>query len=437
MLGKLANASRVLLVRAAALRRAVPISPAGVAVLSISVAAAWLGTRRQDLVLTLAGAWGIVLAISTGWLALTCCFLLRQLMRRRLAANDTERARLDLVERMAAETGFGVPARSWPLLARPSWRWVDPEADTILRAPNGELVEKVSARCRFLRESVSRELEVSDVFGLWRIRTRVEDARPARSLPDVGMLQAAALDRTLSPSDDVAHPFGPPRGDRADFRSYGPSDPARLILWKAFARTRELLLRVPEPARTPERRPLVYLVAGAGDDAAAAAARVTTEASSPGHGLLFAADGRPRPTEELDAALDAIAGSVEHRHRGGRDLAAALASPEVGASDPVIAFCPAAFGSWLPILERMTAREPERFVVVLCCDELSSKTSTPAWTKLLYRPGAPRGAGAPTEKESIRLAQRVAATGASVLLAERSSGRVLDLSSDIPWALAS
>ena len=106
---------------------------------------------------------------------------------------------------------------------------------------------------------------------------------------------------------------------------------------------------------------------------------------------------------DFQGALDAIAGSIEHRERGGRDLAAALASPDLDADAPVIVFCPAREGEWTAALARMSGREPGRFTFVVCCDEAVSPESAEAWERWVLRPRPPRSED---EASSSALAKR-------------------------------
>lgn len=55
-------------------------------------------------------------------------------------------------------------------------------------------------------------------------------------------------------------------GDPFDIKRYQPSDGMRKILWKVYARRRELLARHPEPSMTPEGQVVLFALAGIGDD---------------------------------------------------------------------------------------------------------------------------------------------------------------------------
>lgn len=61
-------------------------------------------------------------------------------------------------------------------------------------------------------------------------------------------------------------------GDLFDIKQYDPADGVSRILWKTYARTRELYVRRPEPAIIPEGEVAIYLVAGRYEDHVASAA---------------------------------------------------------------------------------------------------------------------------------------------------------------------
>ena len=98
-------------------------------------------------------------------------------------------------------------------------------------------------------------------------------------------------------------------GDRVELRRYVPGDSARFIHWKVFGRTRKLMVRVPERALSRARRTVAYLVAGAHDEAAAAAARAAIEEEALGTDWQFAADGSPEATSDRSEAIHKVMAS--------------------------------------------------------------------------------------------------------------------------------
>jgi hypothetical protein len=323
-------------------------------------------------------------------------------------------------------SGLVLPVRALPLAATPHLAWLAPAARAPLRA------EQVTFRDRALADEIVRELRGEDVLGLWRFAARVAQPRAVRALPDPGRLSAAELATSLATGDLLSWPTGPPRGDLVDFRTYTRSDPARLILWKVYARSRQLMVRAHEPAHAPEGRPLLYLVAGEGDDAAAAAARVILESGLFGDDLPFACDGAPASVRDLRRALDLLAASVRHRARGGAGLAAALALGAAEPGSPVLLVVPGQAGDWLArVLPHVTA-DPPRYTIVAAADAAPAVPSAGLLERALLRGERPPA----TFDALARGLAPLAATGTRLVLADRVSGRIAVLAGSDGPALA-
>jgi hypothetical protein len=397
--------------------RAVPIRPAGLFLLAASAAALWYGRERIDLVVTIAALWGLALLFGTGAAAVTALALARRDLRRASGAGEPP---LEAVERRPVATGLVLPVRVVPLAATPHLAWLAPAADVAPAARAPLRAEQVTFRDRALAEEVLRELRGEDVLGLWRFTARVAQRRAVRTLPDPGRLSAAELAASLAGGDLLSWPSGPPRGDLVDFRTYNRSDPARLILWKVYARSRQLMVRAHEPAHAPEGRPLLYLVAGENDEAAAAAARVILESGLFGDELPFACDGAPAPVRDLRRALDLVAASVRHRTRGGADLAAALALGAAEPGSPVLLVVPARAGGWLGSVLSLIAADPSRWTVVAAADAGPAAPPPGLLARALWREERPL----PGFDELARGLAPLTGAGARVVLADRVSGRL-------------
>ena len=407
--------------------RAVPIRPAGLLLLAAAAAAFWYGRERIDLVVTIAALWGLALLVATGAAAALSLALARRDVRR---ASGAGTPRLEAVERRPVVSGLALPVRVVPLAATPHLTWLSPPA---VAAPAGRAAlhtEQVTFRDRALAEEIVRELRGEDVLGLWRFTARVSQPRAVRVLPDPGRLSAAELATSLASGDLLSWPYGPPRGDLVDFRTYTRSDPARLILWKVYARSRQLMVRTHEPAHAPEGRPLLYLVAGASDDAAAAAARVILESGLFGEDLPFACDGAPAPVRDLQRALDLVAASVRHRARGGADLAAALALGAAEPGSPVLIVVPAWGVDWLARVLPLVAVDPSRYAIVAAADAGLATPSSGLLARALLR-----GDHQPPAFDAlVRGLAPLASTGARLVLADRVSGRLAVLGGADPLA---
>jgi len=101
-----------------------------------------------------------------------------------------------------------------------------------------------------------------------------------------------------------------------EIRPYAPGDSVRDIMWKGFARNRQLNVRLPERSVAFDDKACAYLVSGTGDEAAAALARLTLESGLLGDDWHFGADGagndngRANEYRNLADALVAIADSA-------------------------------------------------------------------------------------------------------------------------------
>jgi hypothetical protein len=397
--------------------RAVPIRPAGAFLLAASAAAFWYGRERIDLVVTIAALWGLALLVGTGAAAALSLALARRDLRR---ASGADGPPLEAVEKRLVASGLVLPVRVLPLAATPHLAWLAPAADVAPAARSPLRAEQVTFRDRALADEIVRELRGEDVLGLWRFSARVPQPRAVRALPDPGQLSAAELATSLATGDLLSWPSGPPRGDLVDFRTYTRSDPARLILWKVYARSRQLMVRAHEPAHAPEGRPLLYLVAGDGDDAAAAAARVILESGLFGDDLPFACDGAPAPVLDLRCALDLLAASVRHRARGGSDLAAALALGAAEPGRPVLLVVPGQRGDWLARVLPQVAADPSRYTIVAAAD--AGPAAPPAG--LVERALLRDQRRPPAFDALVRGLAPLVATGARLVLADRVSGRL-------------
>ena len=387
---------------------------------ALSGVAWYSGRARMDLVLSVAGLWGLVFVALTG-VASGIAWLL---WRHEIAKPQRELSLgpLSAVEGYPSQTGFSLRRRSFPLVAVPDWRWVEPLAEARLVRDGSFWSEEALPLERCLGSEIVREAIIGDLFGVWRLTIRHSETRAVVIQPDPGRLPASELLSALTNGDVLPHPHARPIGDRFDNRPYTRSDPARLILWKVYARTRQLLVRAPETARQPERRPLVYLVAGDFDDASAGAARALLDAGAIGGQIPFAADGTPVPINDRDKIREAIALSRDHRQRGGNDLAAALSDARIGPEAPVLLILPARGGAWERAILPLIARQPDRFVALSAADVVPPHRSWPGvWQRyerwLMKTPAAAFGF-----EEMRRGLAAIARSGCRVLLADRVGG---------------
>lgn len=407
------------------LSRRWPLRAAGLASGVLSAGALSIGRRDMDLVLTLAGSFGLALLAATGLCAGAGALAWRERVRRALGRSAA--SPLVTIANLETDTGLAVAPPRLPFLARPAGRWVDPPAAVALtRRGRGLLAERALPRERDLATHVRREWIVSDVFGLWRVLVAVDQTREVLVHPDATAWRESELALSLAAGDLVEHPHGAARGDRVDARPYNRSDPARLILWKVYARSRQLLVRSPESVRTPDARPLLFLACGEHDENAAGAARTIWETKLLGEHARFACDGAPSPVEEPREALRALAASRRHRARHGADLALALANDDMAQDDPVLVVAGVRDELTIATLLAVVRGAPARFTV-LAVGSLTRHAAPSRSSRWLYLPDE-SGSSRFEASDAERALGPLIATGARVVLGDGASGSTRVLS---------
>lgn len=207
----------------------------------------------------------------------------------------------------ACSTGFR--PRLWRLpwvLLR--WRWTAPRA-TVVFEPSLGYSEFCIFEQRAKTAIIEREFDIVDWLGLAKMRFRVASAASLVVLPHYGQLQRLPLLIRPSSGEDISDPRGEPIGDRIDMRQYTKGDSPRTILWKVFARTRRLMVRIPERALSMRPRVCLFLWCGEQDEAAAAVCRVALEQGLLGQQWIFGCTRLSHTVSTLAAAKDMIAES--------------------------------------------------------------------------------------------------------------------------------
>ena len=388
--------------------------------LALSVAALVAGRRLLDVVLTLAGAWGLIILALTGAASLAHAARLRRDVRRALeAAKDEWTGR----EGMACWGDLIIPRRGWPLVLDPRIGWVHPRGTGEFVAEGERLRERVRCDARAATDRIVRAVLAEDIFRLWRIQWRPSAKVHARVTPDTGEYDRSTLERCISSGDLFEDPLGSPEGDRIDSRPYTRGDPARLILWKAYARCRRLLVRSPERARSPHEKPLLYLVSGRKDGAAAALAWFLLQDGLGGDGMRFACDGHPEATEDAAEIRQAILESFDARSPPGADLRQALEKAGFRDRGSLILIAPAVTKPWkdrvLPLIER----EPLRTSIVAAADLGPASSDRSRLRDALFIPQA----NPDPSWEQVRTSLLALPTSCSLTLADRRSGKVMEI----------
>lgn len=395
-----------------------PPTPAGLAVGACSALSLLrFGLGRLDLVLFVMGALGLALA----GLSVVVVVVVALVLRVRVRSSSGEARRVEAGSPF--RTGFVAPPTWFIPLVRCGWQWEEPEGAEVLPAAGlGGVAEDVIVQGRGVHGRVVRRVVVEDAFGLSRLAFRVVETAELVVLPNAGQLRQMPVVRSLAGGDDVPHPLGLPEGDRVDMRRYAAGDPVRLVLWKTFARTRQLLVRMPERALVPARRTVGYLVAGGGDEPSAAAARVAVESGALGRDWVFGADGAAAATGVLDEALRTIAASAASRAEGALGLDRFLREADRFGSARVVLFVPPRPGPWIDRVIAVAARRPGGVEAVVGTDGVQRQGLSGTLSRVLLRSAA-RPAQA-TARELNEVLSRLAAGRVHGLLVDRTTGRV-------------
>lgn len=334
-------------------RELFPVTAFGVlAAGGAALAVAHYGFARFDLVLLVIGAataGACALSLVSVVVAAAALALSWRARAKRTAADGAKaEAALRVDCGVPTETGATLPALRFIPFVRLRLRFEEPTGDGILTRKGGRYSERARLGRRAEVDALVRAIDVSDAFGFCRITLKLREARAALALPNLGALRRVDVSKSLASGDAVTHPLGPPEGDRADMRGYAPGDPTRLILWKVFARRRELVVRTPERALSPAKKTCAYLVTGPDDEAAAAAARLAIESGALGTDWVFGADGSTELARMREAALRLVARSGRCTNAdGARELANFLQRAAAEGASRVLLFVPPARGEWL------------------------------------------------------------------------------------------
>ncbi len=387
------------------------------------------GIRRIDLLLLVVGAVGLALgAVATLTTAVTAVVLWYKGRRRR------EEESLKLECGYAARTGFSLSNLWFVPFVRVGWNWESPEASVRLVPLKRRLHEEVTPLRRGLYEEIVRRVEVSDAFGLTKVTFTLRETRVVRFVPSMGALRTMRVVRSIAGGDEISHPAGPPDGERVDLRHYAPGDPIKFVLWKVFARSRQLVVRTPERAIAPTRQTVAYLVTGEGDEPAAGAARVAVDTGALGSEWVLGADGNDTYAKTPTQALEVLSRSALTPYpQGGSGLSDFLSRATPGGVARAVVFVPGRPGPWLDrVVATVRARtapnqmqSPVEFVV--CTDGITTVPKTRWWSRLAFqvRPAATTGAVMPAPGDEVAAVLRaLATTRAPVTLIDRVGGKV-------------
>jgi hypothetical protein len=393
----------------------------------VLAASAWaffsFGLAQIDLILLVVGAVGLAL----GGLSLLTT-LVGALLTWLAGRSTTQGPDLDVECGYPVATGFGLPRRWWLPLVAIRWTWREPSARVEVEARGRGVFERVVAARRGEVEAIVRRIEVGDVFGLTRVSFDLRERRRVRFIPSVGALERIDVIRGMSAGDDISHPDGPPEGDLYDIRHYTPGDPIRFVLWKVFAKSRELVVRAPERALSRSRQTVAFLVGHQSDEAAAGAARLAVERGVLGERWVLGADGVSEDADEVGAALGLLARSAQtDREAGGKGLTRFLGRAAASTRSRAVVFVPATPGPWIERTLAACRAHAGQVEFIVCCDGFAPRRRGGWWRRHALDAGdeAKLETGAGSSAEGLgSVVRALSGGGGRVVVVDRVAGRV-------------
>lgn len=403
----------------ATMRRLFPLRPAGVVLLGVGLEVVFrLSQAEADYVLYPAGLVVIGLVALCALLVIGGAVTLGR-RARRLEAKVPER--LETTHEVL--TGFRIEGLARWLILDVRLEWVSPASTHVrLLRSDGFLEERVTPLARGRFEALVRRFTVEDVFGLAQVAFSVEWQTSLSIVPAAAAHVAEMLPSRAS-GDAVAHPSGREEGDLVEMRNYAQGDSLRHVLWKTYARTRRLLVRMPERAIAQRPLNVALFVAGPRDEPSAGAARLYVEKGLLGPDFIFAADGASRPTRSAVEAVEQLVDSVKAQGDGGATLEALVQQIEPARLTAFLVFAPPADGPWRQRLLGLVRQRGVTATVVIGVDHLIDVDAEAQPKGRLYRlVFQDDGAGA-SDAGLLALRDALEADGHTVRLVHRPSGQ--------------
>lgn len=397
----------------------IPVRVPGLFLIAGLLLVAWFADSNADYLLLPAALVGLALLV----LCILCTVLASLALRLSLRKRMDESGLGEQIETThIVRTGFRFTRLSlWPLV-EVRMTWASPPGIEVYLDPVGGVFEEVViARERGKHERVERRFVVEDIFGLTALTVRKTYERALRIVP-MRCAQGPEVIVGHATGDAFSHPLGRQEGDLIEMRRYGHGDPLRHVLWKTFARTRRLLVRMPERAVSPMPTTSAFLVAGTDDEAAAATARLYVETGLLGDDFVFAADGAPAPTSEPDEAVDQIIESVRARGNGGGTLDAFRRNVEPVRLGHCIVFAPPSEGAWLDRVAAFSKTLPAPATVII---GVEGNAAAPQRGRLARWLVKAKPSTAHVNPDLLAVRAKLEASGIQVKVLHRETGQVL------------
>ncbi len=381
---------------------------------------AW-ALREHDRLLLAACVGGLVLLAALALAVVGVAVWLRRV-------NPQVSDRIEAMESLQRDTGFVIPWLPSIPCIQMEIRWLNcPGVEVSLLRGHGGFHERILPRERMQRERVVRQFEVSDLFGLCRVRFSRVFSQPLRIEPQPAPDCCVTRIHRDQQGDDWMHPSGKPHGDLIEMRHYRPGDPLKLVLWKQYARTGQLLVRQPENSIASLSQTIACFVAGPGDQASAGIARtLVTHWAQAGEELLFQADGAATATDNVYEAIDQLIRSADERDLGGTSVANIGTLVQGNVCKHCIVFLPSQPGPWIDLVLAGQAMFQLQIDAIIGVDEPPArrrKRFLPGWA--LRRPAD----GAVQPEQLLAVVQRLSEAGVATQVIHRRSGQALSIAS--------
>lgn len=410
--------------------RLFPLTVQGVASLLLAAVALGIyGYGSMDLVVFALAICALAILIFCLFSCIISGMFVHRRIRRFIVENPPRNA-IELEAEYPNETGFKIRAPTYLPLIKLSWTIEYPDylQSRIRENSDGYLQEEVIPQRRCLSAGIKRRFEISDVLGFCKYSWLQNQDAPCMVLPRINTVKNLPFLRSLAAEDGIPNPSGNPEGDRMEIRPYVPGDSVRNIMWKNFARNRQLNVRLAEKSVFQSNRTVAYLLSSARDEAAAAVARAALESNALGDDWIFSADGSDCSYTDLPSSLRAIARSRALGEAYPYALDDFLGQNSAQGTSHCIVFAAAESAPWLLPLRNTIAAFSEQFTLILATDGIEEEEQPGFWGKLLLRDnthGNLKPAGT-NRKNLSSLLTELGSLVESTILIDRKTGASFD-----------
>lgn len=325
-----------------------------------------------------------------------------------------------------AQTGLeyetGMKLKTWPVpFVEVETKWLDP-GDKISAECRQDLFnasEFITALRRCSSEEIERRFIVRDILGLSSIRWTVKAKCRVRVYPAKSKLNNSTITTSMSGGEDISDPYGSPEGDRIEMRQYAPGDSSRAILWKVYARSRRLVVRMPERALTARPRTCAYMIAGRDDEGSAGLARAILESNLLGENWIFGADGCAGYASTLSESMEMLASSGNHC-KDGCGLGKFLQEAAAKGYYSCFVFVPSSSGEWMDTAVRAAGNTSLTVTWLMGFEKSLEKfEQEKPWERFVYL------SEHVSVKEPSKVSKALSSERTPVILCENATGRVI------------